>query len=136
MTPRTVAAVNVILHRCNRTLVIKLRFANLPRIAVIDVRAKLSSKGKHDMTRSRLLKSLFTALCVALLAGCAATPTKTASTTALAPAADRLVVLISVDGLAAYYLDDPKADMPTIRRLAREGARAVGMKCANRARPF
>jgi len=76
------------------------------------------------------LKSLFTALCVALLAGCAATPTKTASTTALAPAADRLVVLISVDGLAAYYLDDPKADMPTIRRLAREGARAVGMKCA------
>ncbi|MCX6908947.1 MAG: ectonucleotide pyrophosphatase/phosphodiesterase [Verrucomicrobia bacterium] len=82
------------------------------------------------MTRSHLLKSLFTALCVALLAACATTPTKMASTTALAPAADRLVVLISVDGLAAYYLDDPKADMPTIKRLAREGARAVGMKCA------
>ncbi|HSI63990.1 MAG TPA: alkaline phosphatase family protein, partial [Candidatus Saccharimonadia bacterium] len=37
---------------------------------------------------------------------------------------DRHVVLISVDGLAHYYFDDPRADMPTIRRLAAEGARA------------
>ena len=47
-----------------------------------------------------------------------------------ARAADRLVVLISIDGLASYYLDDPKADMPTIRRMAREGASAGRMKCA------
>jgi predicted AlkP superfamily pyrophosphatase or phosphodiesterase len=33
------------------------------------------------------------------------------------------VVLVTVDGLADYYLDEPKADMPTMRRLAREGAR-------------
>lgn len=47
------------------------------------------------------------------------------------PAAkDRLVVLISVDGLAAFYLDDPKADLPTVRRMAREGARAEGMLCS------
>lgn len=82
------------------------------------------------MTCSHLLKSLLIALCAVLLAGCATTPTKTTTSAALAPAADRLVVLISVDGLAAYYLDDLLADMPTIKRLAREGARAVGMKCA------
>jgi predicted AlkP superfamily pyrophosphatase or phosphodiesterase len=46
-----------------------------------------------------------------------------------APQRDRCVVLVSIDGLANFYLDDPKADMPTIRRLAREGARARGMIC-------
>ena len=35
---------------------------------------------------------------------------------------DRIVVMISVDGLAAFYLDDPKAEMPTIRALAADGA--------------
>lgn len=49
---------------------------------------------------------------------------------ALDPAADRIVVLISVDGLAHYYFDDPKAEMPTIRQLAAEGARAEKMKCS------
>lgn len=37
------------------------------------------------------------------------------------------VVLISVDGLAASYIDDPKAELPTLRMLARQGARAEGM---------
>jgi predicted AlkP superfamily pyrophosphatase or phosphodiesterase len=41
---------------------------------------------------------------------------------------DRIVVMISVDGLAADYMDDPKAEMPTIRALAAEGARASSMK--------
>jgi predicted AlkP superfamily pyrophosphatase or phosphodiesterase len=41
---------------------------------------------------------------------------------------DRLVVLISVDGLAAFYHDDPKADMPTLRRLAREGCISTGLR--------
>jgi len=52
---------------------------------------------------------------------------------ALAPlsrAADQIVVLISVDGLAHYYFDDPKCEMPTIRQLAAEGARAKMMKCS------
>lgn len=44
-----------------------------------------------------------------------------------APQRDRCVILVSVDGLAAFYLDDPKADMPTVNRLARKGARASGM---------
>jgi predicted AlkP superfamily pyrophosphatase or phosphodiesterase len=37
------------------------------------------------------------------------------------------VVLVSVDGLAASYFDDPRADMPTLRQLAKRGARAKGM---------
>src|SRR5215813_12410541 len=39
----------------------------------------------------------------------------------------RHVVLVSVDGLAASYLDDPRADMPTLRQLAKAGATAKGM---------
>lgn len=46
------------------------------------------------------------------------------------PRQDHCVVLISVDGLAGFYLDDPKADMPTIRGLAKAGARAQGMLCS------
>jgi predicted AlkP superfamily pyrophosphatase or phosphodiesterase len=40
---------------------------------------------------------------------------------------DRHVLLISIDGFAAYYLDDPRVPLPNIRRLAAEGARADGM---------
>ena len=45
-------------------------------------------------------------------------------------AADRIVVMISIDGLAGFYLDDPKADMPTLRELVASGARANGMKAS------
>lgn len=54
----------------------------------------------------------------------------TQQTTAAPNAADRIVVMISVDGLANFYFNDPKADMPTIRQLAAEGARADGMKAS------
>ncbi len=37
------------------------------------------------------------------------------------------VIIISVDGLASFYLDDPKAEMPTIRALAEGGASATAM---------
>lgn len=43
---------------------------------------------------------------------------------------DRLVVMISVDGLASFYFDDPKAEMPTLRKLAAEGARSTMMKAS------
>jgi predicted AlkP superfamily pyrophosphatase or phosphodiesterase len=49
------------------------------------------------------------------------------------PAADksRAVIVISVDGLAAFYFDDLRAEMPTIRALAEAGAYASRMKaCA------
>jgi predicted AlkP superfamily pyrophosphatase or phosphodiesterase len=40
---------------------------------------------------------------------------------------DRHVILISIDGFAAFYLDDPRAPIPNIRRLAAEGVRADRM---------
>jgi predicted AlkP superfamily pyrophosphatase or phosphodiesterase len=43
-------------------------------------------------------------------------------------AQSNIVVLVSVDGLAAYYFDDPKAEMPNIHALAAIGARAMSMK--------
>jgi predicted AlkP superfamily pyrophosphatase or phosphodiesterase len=39
------------------------------------------------------------------------------------PRRDECVILVTVDGLADFYLDDARADMPTMRRLASEGAR-------------
>jgi predicted AlkP superfamily pyrophosphatase or phosphodiesterase len=44
------------------------------------------------------------------------------------PDTDNIVVMISIDGLGGYYLDDSKAEMPTLRKLAAEGARASSMK--------
>ena len=49
---------------------------------------------------------------------------------AVEPHEDRCVILVSVDGLANFYLDDPLADMPTLRKLAKAGARADGMVCS------
>lgn len=44
---------------------------------------------------------------------------------------DRHVVVICVDGLPAYLLDDPNVPMPAIRGLARAGVQAEGMVPAN-----
>ncbi len=38
-----------------------------------------------------------------------------------------IVVLLSIDGMANFYLDDPKAEIPNLRRLMKEGVRARGM---------
>lgn len=43
---------------------------------------------------------------------------------------ESIVVLISLDGLAGFYFDDPKAEMPTLRRLAREGAFSNQMRAS------
>ncbi len=40
-------------------------------------------------------------------------------------------VLITIDGLAAFYLSDPQAPLPTLRKLAAEGARAKAMRVSN-----
>ncbi len=50
--------------------------------------------------------------------------------TARSDGTDQCVILISVDGLAHFYLDDPRAHMPFIRQLAEQGARADGMVCS------
>ncbi|MCB1092987.1 MAG: alkaline phosphatase family protein, partial [Verrucomicrobiae bacterium] len=52
-----------------------------------------------------------------------------ANSASAAPKADQHVILVSVDGLAHYYFDDPKANMPTIRQLAAAGARTKRMEC-------
>ncbi|MGE0609729.1 MAG: alkaline phosphatase family protein [Pirellulales bacterium] len=45
---------------------------------------------------------------------------------------DSHVVIISLDGFAAFLLNDPKAPIPTIRRLAKEGAVCEsGMRVSN-----
>lgn len=41
-----------------------------------------------------------------------------------------LVILVSIDGFASYYLDDPKARIPALRRMMREGAAAQGLVCS------
>ena len=48
-----------------------------------------------------------------------------------APHTDRCVILVSIDGMANFFLDEPKADMPVMRKLAAEGARAEqGIVCS------
>jgi predicted AlkP superfamily pyrophosphatase or phosphodiesterase len=42
-----------------------------------------------------------------------------------------IVVVISLDGFPAYALDDPRLPIPTLRRLAREGAIAASMQPIN-----
>ena len=44
---------------------------------------------------------------------------------------DHHVVIISVDGLPAYLIDDPNAPLPHIRRLAKQGVVAEGMTPSN-----
>ena len=54
----------------------------------------------------------------------------TLSARAAGDSTNRIVVMISVDGLAAFYFDDPQAEMPTIRELAAHGARSAMMKAS------
>jgi predicted AlkP superfamily pyrophosphatase or phosphodiesterase len=53
-----------------------------------------------------------------------------APASAAEPQKDRCVVLVSIDGLAGFYFDDPRADLPTLRQLAKEGVRAEGLVCS------
>lgn len=72
--------------------------------------------------------------CLAL-AACCVTLCASRITTAKTPTAledkDRIVVLISLDGLANFYINDPSAEIPTLRKLADEGAKAASMKAAD-----
>lgn len=47
------------------------------------------------------------------------------------PAKDRMVILVTVDGLPAWLWDNPTLVMPNLRRLAREGAVADPMTVSN-----
>jgi predicted AlkP superfamily pyrophosphatase or phosphodiesterase len=54
-----------------------------------------------------------------------------ATASAQIPAKDRTVVLISIDGFAAWLWKDPTLPVPTLRRLAAEGATAEAMTVSN-----
>jgi len=60
-------------------------------------------------------------LCVAIFA----------VTSALRASTNHHVILITIDGAAAYYLSDSNAPLPTLRKLASEGAVAEGMRVSN-----
>ncbi|HPT28304.1 MAG TPA: alkaline phosphatase family protein [Bryobacteraceae bacterium] len=46
-------------------------------------------------------------------------------------ASDRRVIVVSLDGLPAYALEDPNLPMPALRRLIKEGASAARMTTVN-----
>jgi len=48
-----------------------------------------------------------------------------------APDTNNHVILITIDGLAASYLSDPQTPIPTLRKLAADGAAAEGMHVSN-----
>ncbi len=50
---------------------------------------------------------------------------------ALNPQTNHHVIIITIDGFAAYLLDDPKSPIPNLRKLAAEGVVAAGMKVSN-----
>ena len=53
------------------------------------------------------------------------------STASAAVHRQRTVVVISLDGFPAYALDNPRLPIPTLRKLAREGAAATAMQPIN-----
>lgn len=55
-----------------------------------------------------------------------ALPNSRSSAVGAEPHKDRCVILVSVDGLANFYFNEPQAQMPTLHKLARGGARADG----------
>jgi predicted AlkP superfamily pyrophosphatase or phosphodiesterase len=76
------------------------------------------------MSTSVRLRSAVMALATAIMA--------LGSVVTLAAERDRHVIVVSLDGLAAYLVDDPKAPLPTIRALARSGTIVEGgMKVSN-----
>ncbi len=42
------------------------------------------------------------------------------------PHKDRCVIMVTIDGLANFYIDEPESDVPVMRKLAADGARAEG----------
>jgi len=73
----------------------------------------------------KIFKSFITLLILTVLGR----PLITVST-AQPVATNQIVVMISIDGLAAFYFDDPLAEMPTLHRLASEGAQAKQMRAS------
>jgi predicted AlkP superfamily pyrophosphatase or phosphodiesterase len=75
-------------------------------------------------------RRIVVSLALALLCSALAVEPLAAQSKAI-PVKDRLVILISLDGFPAYAFQDPKIPLPTLRRLAREGASAKAMTIIN-----
>ena len=54
-----------------------------------------------------------------------------AARAAAEPPVDAHVIVVTIDGFAAYLLNDPAAPIPTIRKMAAEGTAAEGMRPVN-----
>jgi predicted AlkP superfamily pyrophosphatase or phosphodiesterase len=93
----------------------------------------MTRKKQFDRLRDRIFRSLrgWAGCAGVVLAGVAAWGGGARGAGAAPAGVDtnHVVVMISVDGLAAFYFDDPKAEMPTIHALAAAGAHASMMKC-------
>ena len=74
------------------------------------------------MSRPRPFSSL---LCVVLSIVCLSSAG--AARQPSSPSRDRHVIVISLDGFPAFALDDPRLPVPTLRKLARQGAQASAM---------
>ena len=72
---------------------------------------------------------LLSILSVASLNGSASSQRRSAIR--ILPAKDRMVIVISLDGFPAWTFTDPTLPTPMLRRLAREGVLAQGMKVSN-----
>lgn len=77
------------------------------------------------------MKNQLIVVCLLSLIAYIGCPCGLASAATPAVDLDRIVVLMSIDGLANFYMDDPAAEMPTIRKLAAEGARAASMRASD-----
>lgn len=75
----------------------------------------------------RKLKEDLSCLCATILILCVAASLRAETKVRK----DRTVVVISLDGFPAYALDDPKLPIPTLRKLAKDGAVAASMKPVN-----
>jgi predicted AlkP superfamily pyrophosphatase or phosphodiesterase len=86
----------------------------------------------HDMLGRRFVIAAIAAMAAALSVPQAWGADTAASTTRPAGVVpDAHVIVVTLDGFAAYMLADPAASLPTLRRMAAEGATAEGMRPVN-----
>src|SRR6185312_7687927 len=79
------------------------------------------------LRRSTYLIATLAFVCISICATCS---TQAEPATVLQDK-DRIVVMISIDGLANFYINDPSAEIPTLRKLAAEGVKAASMKASD-----
>ncbi len=88
----------------------------------------------HSLTKSRAISLVTMKLlrhCLALALAGAGLATAATSAAAPIPAKDRVVILITIDGFPAWLWHDPALPVPTLRKLAAEGAVADSMEVVN-----